>query len=66
VTLVFDGILIYYGVKVTKTACMRETVTNVMHMPRFIIYGIVTASMIIAFLSWIVILVCRKGEFEEC
>ena len=66
VTLIFDGMLIGYGIKVTKTAYLRETVTNVMHMPRFIIYAIVTFSMMVAFLSWIVILVCRKGEFEKC
>lgn len=66
VTLIFDGMLIGYGIKVTKTAYLRETVTNVMHMPRFIIYAIVTFSMLVAFLSWIVILVCRKGEFEKC
>lgn len=66
VTIIFDGVLIYYGIKVTRTAILRETVTNVMHLPRYIIYGIVTFSMIVALLSWIVILICRKGEFEEC
>lgn len=66
VTIIFDGMLVYYGIKVTKTAFLRETVTNVMHMPRFIIYAVVTFSMAVALLSWVVILICRKGEFEEC
>lgn len=66
VTMVFDGMLIYYGITVTKTAYIRETVTNVMQIPRCYIYGIVTASMIVAFATWVVLLVCRKGEFEQC
>lgn len=66
ITMIFDGMLIYYGITVTRTAYVRETVTNVMQIPRCYIYGIVTASMIVAFASWIVLLICRKGEFETC
>ena len=54
------------GLIVTSAAYRYGSVTNVMQIPRFYIYGIVTASMILAFASWIVLLVCRKGEFEQC
>jgi TRAP-type C4-dicarboxylate transport system permease small subunit len=64
-TLIFEGMLVYYGIRVTKIAYARLTVTNVMHVPRFYIYGIVTAALAISFLSWLVILLCRKGEFEK-
>ena len=66
ITLIFDGMLIRYGLIVTSAAYRYGSVTNVMQIPRFYIYGIVTASMILAFASWIVLLVCRKGEFEQC
>ena len=66
ITLVFDGMLIYYGITVTRAAYKYGSVTNVMQIPRFYIYGIVTVSMIVAFASWIVLLVLRKGEFEKC
>lgn len=66
ITIIFDCILIKYGITVTQTAAQRGIVTNVLHFPRSIIYGIVTASMIAAVASWVVILVCRKGEFAEC
>ena len=66
ITLIFDGMLIRYGLIVTSAAYRYGSVTNVMQIQRFYIYGIVTASMILAFASWIVLLVCRKGEFEQC
>lgn len=66
ITLIFDGMLIRYGIVVTSAAHKYGSVTNVMQIPRFYIYGIVTASMILAFASWIVLLICRKGEFEQC
>jgi TRAP-type C4-dicarboxylate transport system permease small subunit len=65
ITLFFEGILIYYGTNVTKAAYVRHSTTAVLHIPRYYIYGIVTTSLAISFLSWLIILICKKGEFVE-
>ena len=65
ITMVFYGILIKYGFTVTQTAFKRQMVTNVIRMPKGIIYGAVTISLVLAVISWVVLLICRKGEFEE-
>ncbi len=66
ITMGFMGMLAYYGVLVTQKAFSRMTVTFVLQMPRFILYGIVTACFILAILSWIVIIFFEKGDIKEC
>lgn len=66
ITIGFMGMLVYYGVQVTQKAYLRDTVTFVLQMPRFILYGIVTLCFIIAILSWLVIIIFKKGAIKEC
>ncbi len=65
ITMIFYIILIHHGLEMTTKAFTRHIVTNVLRMPRGIIYLIVVVSMILAVASWVVIMICRKGEFEE-
>ena len=55
VTAGIAGIFVFYGYKVTALANQYNTVTSTLHIPRDILYGIMTA----AFLSIIVILLFK-------
>lgn len=65
ITMGFLGMLFYYGLEVTQKAYERNTVTFVLQMPRFILYGIVTVCFAIAIISWIVNIIIRKGEIKD-
>ena len=55
VTAGIAGVFVYYGYKVTALAHQYNTVTSTLHIPREILYGIMTA----AFLSIIIILLFK-------
>ncbi len=64
ITLGFLGMLVKLGIDITQKAHMRETVTFVLQMPRFLLYGTVTLFFVIAILSWVIV-ICKKGEFKN-
>lgn len=58
--------LSYYGFTVTLNAFIRSQVTYVLHIPKGILYSIATITLALTVVVWLVIMICNKGEFDEC
>jgi len=54
------GILFYYGIKVTSTAIKYSSASPTLQIPKGIVYGITTASFLVAILAWICIIFFNK------
>lgn len=67
---VFTGaamlLLSYYGFQVMMKAVQRSQVTYVLQFPKSVLYGAATFCLAITVIVWLVIMICNKGEFDEC
>lgn len=54
------GIIAYYGWRVTSVANMYKSASPTLKIPKDIVFGITTASFVIAILGWICVLFINK------
>jgi len=54
------GILTYYGTRVTAMAFNFHTGTPTLHMPKYLFFGVCTATLAITVLVWIIIVFLNK------
>ena len=54
------GVLIYYGIKVIKTAIMYSSTSPTLHIPKSILFILIVLSFIFAVLGWICIIFFNK------
>ena len=64
-TLGATSIMTYFGFSVTYRAYERALVTYVLHIPKYITYGITAACFVITIIVWLVIMGFRKGEYDK-
>ena len=62
VTLVITALLIRYGVTALVKAYDMGTVTYVMKLPRYIMYGVVIFGYVCVMLGWLSVLFLNKGR----
>ena len=58
-------VLGYYGVDVMLKAFKRHQVTYVLQLPRGGLYAIVLVCIFVAVAAWVVLMLCKKGEFDD-
>ena len=58
-------VLGYYGVDVMLKAFKRHQVTYVLQLPRGGLYAIVLVCIFVAVAAWVILMLCKKGEFDD-
>ena len=65
ITSVVMVILGYHGLDVMMRAFRRSQVTYVLQIPRGALYAIVLVCILVALLTWIALMLFRKGDYDE-
>jgi len=64
-TLFMTGLLLYYAVPVTVKAYERNLVTQVLHFPRYILYGFMIINFVLTIISWLATIFLAKGKPQK-